>query len=363
MPPEIEAGQEQDSRRDQLSALFDSAEESAIDETAELPADARARDESGRFAPKASEVSPVPEPTPAAAAPAPTPAASIAPAPAPAPTPSLTTWRKEYLPIQEKLMGGQALTPDEAKKLGEYNVQREREYSTGVSTHRAEAQHARALTDVVQEFMPQLQQANMNPAAWIQNMGRTHCAIVAGSPEQKLEIFTRLAHSYGVPIGAIQQQAGGQVDPTTLQMMRQQQELQQAVQGMTSWREQQEQQALMQELAKFQDAAKYPHFSNPAVQGKMAQLLETGFARDPDEAYQKAVRLDDEVWAAEQKRQADASQATQQSQRATVVSKAKAAGGQVRSAAPSAAATAPVSAKDRRAAIAASFEAIDAGRV
>ena len=353
--------QPEESRRDQLSAMFDAVEN--VDDGAGAADAGRARDEVGRFAPKAAAPAPVPAAeTPVAAEPV---AASpaLASAPTPAPAPSLTTWRKEYLPIQEKLMGGQPLTPEEAKKLGEYNVQREREYSTGVSTHRAEAQHAKALTDVVQEFMPQLQQANMNPADWIQRMGRTHCAIVAGTPEQKLHIFAQLAHSYGVPLGAVEQAANGQVDPTMLQLMRQQQEMQQTVQGMTSWRDQQEQQAIQQELAKFQDATRYPHFSNPAVQGKMAQLLEAGFARDPEEAYQKAVRLDDEVWATEQQRQAAASQAAQQVQRAAVVSKAKAAAGQVRNAAPNSAATAPISAKDRRASLAASFDAIDAGRV
>ena len=53
-------------------------------------------------------------------------------------TPSVarpTTWKKEYLPIWDKLTAGEQLTPDEALKLAEYTgVQRESEYKKGVST-------------------------------------------------------------------------------------------------------------------------------------------------------------------------------------------------------------------------------------
>jgi hypothetical protein len=327
MPPE-ELNQELvvESLRDTLSANMDAAEAGTLgqDAGAVQPVDAgaadaqRQRDEQGRFAARqAAEV---------AAAPV---DAAAAPAPVEAAKPSLTTWRKEYLPIQAKLESGQSLLPDEARKLAEYNVQREREYSTGIASHRAEAQHAKALTDVVQEFMPQLQQANMNPADWIQRMGRTHCAIVAGTPEQKLHIFAQLAQSYGVPLGAVQQAAAGQVDPNMLQMMQRLDEMQKSVQGVSTWREQQEQESINNELAKFSDASKYPHFEQ--VRGDMAQLLETGVAKDLDTAYSKAVRLNDEAWNAEQQRQAAALATSQTAGKAAAAARARQASGSVRS--------------------------------
>lgn len=324
-----------ESLRDTLSANMDAADAGTLGQTRQTEdagtadtgaTDAqRQRDEQGRFAARqaadAAAAAPVVEAAPVTIEPA---------------KPALTTWRKEYLPIQAKLESGQVLLPDEARKLAEYNVQREREYATGISAHRAEAQNAKALTDVVQEFMPQLQQANMNPAHWIQNMGRTHCAIVAGTPQQKLEIFTRLAASYGVPIGALAQAQGQGVDQTTLQLMQQMDDMKKSVQGVNSWREQQEMDGINKELAKFSDASKYPHFEQ--VRGDMAQLLETGVAKDLDTAYTKAVRLNDEAWNAEQLRQTAATATSQASNKAAAAAKARQASGSVRSGASAASA-------------------------
>ncbi len=340
-----------DSRRDAIMAsmdAFESAEPSSDEGAAQ-----RARDEAGRFAAKPADA-PVVAPDAVAASPL---VQSVA---QPAEAPSLTTWRKEYLPIQQKLAAGQALTADEAQRLAAYNVQREKEYSTGVSTYKAEAQQAQQLQTAVSEFLPTLQRHGMNPSEWITNMGRAHHTLAMGSPEQKLQMFAKLAQDYGVPLGMVSQQQQGGVDPVALQLMAEVQRLQQSVTGVNSWREQQEQQAVQQELSKFADTARYPHFEQ--VRGSMAQLLESGVAQNPDEAYTKAVRLDDSVFTAEQMRQANASAATQEASRQAAIKKAKNASASVRSATPSGLTAAPA-AKDRRSALAASFEAADAGRV
>lgn len=357
MPPD-ELNQELviESLRDTLSANMDAAEAGTLgqERTAETGVDTaaadaqRTRDEQGRFAARqAAEAAPVAaEASPVAAEPA---------------KPALTTWRKEYLPIQQKLESGLALLPEEAKKLAEYNVQREREYATGIASHRAEAQHAKSLTDVVQEFMPQLQQANMNPADWIQRMGRTHCAIVAGTPEQKLQIFSQLAASYGVPMGAIQQANGQGVDQTTLQLMQQMDEMRNSIQGVSFWREQQEMDGINKELARFADASKYPHFEQ--VRGDMAQLLETGVAKDLDTAYSKAVRLNDDAWNAEQQRQTAAAATSQTANKAAAAAKARQASGSVRSGA-SAVTTRAAPSNDIRESLESAFEQhTAAGRV
>jgi len=345
---------EPESRRDTLLAGLEALENPAPDagdtgETVVLSAEdmaaARARDQQGRFAPKPADA-----PAPAAAAP--TPAAE--------PAPSLTTWRKEYLPIQQKLAAGLPLTADEATKLAAYNVQREKEYSTGVSTYRAEALQAKQFTDAMAEFIPTLQQHNIQPAQWIQNLGRAHQTLAMGSPEQKLQMFARLAQDYGVPMAAIQQQQQGQMDPVTLQLMAEVDRLNKSVTGVTSWREQQEVQAIQQELSKFLDTAQYPHFEQ--VREPMIQLLESGMAQNPDAAYKMAVRLDESLSSADQARQAQATAAATEAARQAAIKKAKNAGASVRTATPSGAASSP-SAKDRRGALAASFEAVDAGRV
>lgn len=345
MDPDDIQTNEPESRRDAILAGFEAAENGEQSE-------ARARDEAGRFAPKQ-------EPAPAAEAVAAVQQAPAEAVPVAAP-PSLTTWKKEFMPLQQKLADGIPLTPEEARSLADYNIQREKQYSTGVSTYKAEAEQARQLNEAMSEFLPTLQQHGLQPVQWIQNLGRAHHTLAMGSPEQKLQMFARLAQDYGVPLAAVQQAQGGQVDPLAMQLMHQLQSLQQNVQGITSWREQQEQQVIQQEIAKFTDATQYPHFEQ--VRGTMAQLLESGLAQNPDEAYAKAVRLDEGIAAQEQQRQAAAQAAATAQTRQAAVAKAKGAAVSVRSATPSGGATTAPPA-DRRAALAAAFDSADSGRV
>lgn len=340
-------------QNDEPLSLRDTIEASVTEHTStpdeSAPAaDGRSRDEQGRFAPKAAD--------------APTPEAASVPAAAPveaAPTQQeLSTWRKEMRPLQAKLAAGQPLTLEESRQLADYNIQREREYSTGISTYKGEAQHAKEITGVMQEFMPALQQAGMQPAQWIQNMGRTHSMLVYGTPDQKIHVLSEVAKSYGIPIDAIIQYAQGNgVNPAIAQGMQQQSHLQQELQGVKQWMNQQQEQAVRNELAKFEDASRFPHFEQ--VRDKMAQLLEAGMANDPEEAYNAAVRLDVNAWNAEQQRQAAAS-ADQQKQNAQAAArKARTAGVSVRTGTP--VAPVPRSASDLRGTLEDAFDQVAGG--
>lgn len=356
--------------RDLLTENVNAAEGTAADGGEAEAAAQRARDEAGRFTKKeeAKASAPAPTPTPAAA-PAPTPADTAASAPAPA-TPTLTTWRKEYIPLQQKLAAGQALNADEAKKLAEYNVQREREYSTGISAYKAEVQAAKPVMDVLQEFAPALQGAGMKAEQWIQNMGRTHAALVFGTPEQKLNVLAQAMQGYGISPQAFIGFLQGTPDQEAMAAMHQahagsqhQYQLQQA-----NLRAQQAEQRLAQvsdqevnqQLAKFQDASQYPHFAQ--VRGAMAQLLDAGLAQDLDTAYAKAVMLDTDIQQAEQERQA-AAKAEEDRKRVAAVAKARQAGGSMRSGT-SGISAAPPQSNDIRQALEAAFdEHAGAGRV
>lgn len=332
------------SLRDSLMASIETAEAPQEVQQEEARADDRARDEQGRFAPKAQEEAPVEVQQPAEEA----------------TKPSLTTWRKEMLPLHEKLATGQPLTSEEAKKLADYNVQREREYSTGISTYKSEAVKAKELQDALAEFMPTLQQHNIAPTQWIQNLGRAHSTLAMGTPEQKLQMFAKLAQDYGVPLPAVTQAQQGQLDPTVAALMAEINNLKQGVNHFTTWQQQQEIQAIQKELAKFGDAEQYPYFEQ--VRETMIQLLESGFAQDPDSAYVKAVRLNDQAWQSEQARQANAQEAKRNASNAAAVAKAKASAGSLKSSTPGTISK-PAQATDRRAALMEQFESIGSGRV
>jgi hypothetical protein len=302
------------SLRDTIEASFDAVEagaanteaapvveaEAAAPESNQASVDQaaadKARDEKGRFASKPAEA--------VKAEAAPVNQQAVAPVAEPA-IQRPTTWKKEHMPAWERLARGEAPTPAEAKKLAEYVVQREREFATGVSTYRAEAQNAKHLTEALAPYMPTIQQRGMSQPQFIAEMGRTHEILVRGSPQQKLQAISELARSVGVPLEAVVQQQGGRLDPVVPKLMQYIQSLEGKVNNVASWREQQEQAAVQSELAKFNDESKYPHFQT--VKTTMGQLLMNGLAKGTDEAYHKAVRMNEDTWAAEQARQAQLS--------------------------------------------------------
>ena len=231
-----------------------------------------------------------------------------------------STWKKEYLPIWDKLTTGQQLTNEEAIKLAEYSNQRESEYKKGVSTYKAEADNARALMEAINPFVPELQKNNIHPAAWINNLGRAHMVLSQGSHDQKLDMFKRLAQDYGIQFGSngVELQ---QYDPNVNALLEQINSLKSEIGSVKGWKEQEEQQRLMSEINRVaQDGEKFPHFDE--VREEMAQLLEQGLASNLETAYAKAVRLNDSVWAKEQDRLLN--QVKEQASKAQVVAKAKA---------------------------------------
>jgi hypothetical protein len=257
-----------------------------------------------------------------------------------------TTWKKEYLPLWDKLDKGEALSQEEARSLLQYNVQRENEFKKGVSAYKAEADNARSLTEAISPFVPELQKNGIHPAAWINNLGRAHMILSQAPYQQKVELFSKLAQDYGIDINSAYsgENTTQYQDPQAFALQQQIQQLQQQVQQVGSWKEQQEQGVLMSEIQRFSsDAEKHPHFE--AVREQMAQLLENGLANDLETAYAKAVRLNDEVWQTEQNRLLQ--QATKQATQAQRVAKAKAAAVSPKSVTPNSQTT-QGSAKDRR---------------
>lgn len=340
---------EQTTLRGALESAFDNVDTGAIETTTtertvealrteappvETAEEKRARDEQGRFARQE-------------ALEAKAPAAPVAP-PVPPPVDEIqkpTTWKKEYLPMWDKLAAGQPLTVEEAKAFLKYQNQRETEYKTGVSTYKQEAERARELHGAIEPFMPLLQQHNINPSQWIGNLGRAHQALALGTPEQKLQVFAKLAQDYGVPLQAVGSVSQGQeIDPNVMGLMQQIQQLQGQVKTVASWREKEEQGRTAQAIAELQnDAENYPHFEE--AKPMMAQLLESGLAQDLKTAYAKAIRMDDAIWQKEQARQSQAAQS--QAEQRAAVAKAKAAAVSVKTATPSGT-NAGAGAKDRR---------------
>jgi hypothetical protein len=224
-----------------------------------------------------------------------------------------TTWKKEYLPIWDKLEKGEQVTKEEFTKFAEYANKREDDYKKGVSTYRQEAEHAKTLRTAIEPYMGELQRKNVKPEEYISALARADQMLTHAPYEQKVQMFNQLAQSYGINLG-------GQVQPQD-HLAHQLYTVNQEVATIKQRYEQEEQSRLYSEIEKVRsNAEKFPHFDE--VREDMAQLLENGIAKDLETAYTKAIRLNEDVWQKEQERLVKT--ATGQREKQMQVSKAKA---------------------------------------
>lgn len=198
-----------------------------------------------------------------------------------------SSWKKEYWEHFDKIA-------QENPQLADYINQREREYSQGVSTYKAEAENARQLNEAIAPFMPSLQQNGIPPAQFITNLGNAHQRLTYGSPHEKVLLGAQLIRDYRIdpqqlfavlsnPQAAQQlpQQPAfdpSMIDKTVEQKLEQaftQREVQTAYQQFTTAKDE-------------QGNLKYPHFQ--AVKETMAGLLQAGLAQDYPSAYEAAIR-------------------------------------------------------------------------
>ena len=272
--------------------------------------------------------------------------------------PKPTTWKKDLLPLWDKIAKGETLTKDESKKHLEYLNQRENEFKKGVSVYKAEAERAKALEEAITPFVPELQAQGIHPAAWINNLGRAHMILTKAPHEQKVQMFHRLAQDYGVNLNQINEPQQP-VDAYTQQLMQQLYQVNQEVSTIKGRFEQEEQARLNNEIERVRsDRERFPHFD--MVREDMAQLLELGKAQDLETAYAKAVRMNDEAFRLEQEKLLN--NATKQASKAQQVARAKATAVSPKSVTPNGT-QAKVEAKDRRSLLMAQMTEAESGRL
>ena len=277
----------------------------------------RLRDEKGRFA--EGKPQPKAEGKPAAAQTPPAAAQAVAAAPAKLPRPD--SWKKDMQADWD------ALTP----RQQEYVKQREDQYFKGISTYQQEWKGAKPLLDAVAPFLPELQKHNIAPEAWITNLGRAHHTLATGDAQSKLQMFARLAQDYGVPLQALYDaNYAQQFVQQTVQQQPQARPAPQQADVATLVRQELSAARTQEAIEQFEaarDAAGqplYPHFQT--VKGDMALLLDAGKAQDLKSAYSMALRLHDDLFAAEQaaKQKADEAARLEASRKAVAVAKGSA---------------------------------------
>lgn len=209
--------------------------------------------------------------------------------------PRPSSWKKDY----EEHWG--KLDPT----LQDYIQQREADYAKGVSTYKNQWDMAQPVMESLRQFEPLLQQYGVAPQQWITQLGNAHAKLVLGTPEQKMQTFQQLANDYGINLGAVSGQTG--YDPQFSQLAQELAQIKNQWSSFQSSQEQIEQAQLQNEISSFKDDK--PYFEE--VRETMAGLLQSGMANDLQSAYDKAIRLNDDVFQRVSAEQAQKSEAAQ----------------------------------------------------
>lgn len=280
------------------------------------PIEASGRDDRGRFAPKAEEPPQEAEPPVWRRPPA--------------------SWRKDYHEVWQKA----------DPKMQEYAWQREEQMRAGVEPLLAKAQFADTMQQAIEPYLPTIQGMGLTPEKAVSALMQADYTLRTAPPQQKMQLFAQLAQSYGINLGAMgaNPQAAPQnsVDPLVWQLQNELNNVRGEVMGWKQQQEMQQNQQLLGEINQF--SLKADHFEE--ARPTMIQLLQSGMAETLEEAYDKAIRLNPDLFEQVSKAQ-QAEQAAKQAKEYNRAAKAaRAAAVSVRSATPSAN-TAPKAANRR----------------
>jgi hypothetical protein len=234
------------------------------------------------------------------------------------------SWKKDYHEVWQKA----------DPKMQEYAWQREEQMRAGVEPLLSKAQFADAMQEAISPYMQTIQGLGLSPDKAVAALMDADHKLRNSDPQTKLVYFQQLAQSYGINLGAMQGQQGQMpqqtVDPTVYALQNELNKVRGEVMGWKQQQEMMENQTLLNEINQF--SLKADHFED--VRPAMIQLLQSGMAQTLDEAYEKAIRLDpnlfDQVTKAQQA-EAAAKQAKEQNRAAKA---ARAAAVSVRSATP-----------------------------
>ena len=239
------------------------------------------------------------------------------------------SWKKDY---------HEAWTTADPK-LKEYAWKREEEMRAGVQPLLTKAQYADQMQQAIEPYMNNIRGLGIEAPQAVKALMEADNVLRHGSPQQKQAYFAQLAQQYGINMGDVQ------VQPTDPNFYAIQNELAQVRGEVLNWKQQQENaqnQALLQEIDQFQAKAEYFEEARPT----MIQLLNSGVAQDLDDAYQKAIRLDNDLFMKHQQASQGAADAAKRDASNRAAKAARAAAVSVKSSTPGAATS--TKAQDRR---------------
>lgn len=229
------------------------------------------------------------------------------------------TWNPEKAPtswspkIREKW--GQ-LPEDVRKEI----VRREEASVVGVRKLQEEFQPVRQFAERLTPVIQEARALGQDPGQYITNLAIAERGLRDNDPNQKFNALLNIADQYGIPL---RQYLGGEAPKVQPQQATVPPAVQQELEAIRKWREEQENNNLLSQVAAFSQGKEF--FED--VREQMANLLDSGVAKDLQEAYDTACWANPEVREVMLARQSAEKQKGAQTERRAKASAASVKGG------------------------------------
>ena len=255
-----------------------------------------------------------------------------------------SSWKRDYHDVWQ--------TAD--PRLQEYAYKREEEMRAGIEPLRSKAQFADQMNEAIQPYMNTIQGLGIDAPRAVRALMEADHVLRNSPPDQKRAYLANLAQSYGINLGEVDPyQQVGPVDPNYYALQNELNSVRGEISNFKQQQEQAENQSLLGEINSFAGKAEYFEEVRP----DMIKLLQSGVAGTLEEAYEKAIRLNDDVFTQTQQR-SQAEAAAQKSSSANRAAKAaKAAAVSVKSSTPGTKTT--TKAQDRRSMLLEQFDSVN----
>jgi hypothetical protein len=232
-------------------------------------------------------------------------------------------------------------------KVQEYIHARETEMRAGVEGTIPKLKEYDAIQKTVEPYMHVIRGQGMTVPQAIDGLMKADLVLRSGSLEQKQQALARIIQYYGIPVGDVRQLP--QVHPANAAMQQQFNALRAEVVAERQQREAVEAAQTQQEIGKFSESHEYFEELKPT----MIELLRKEIATGLDDAYTKALRLNEDVFTRHQQSLQAQSEAGKRAEKDRAAKAAKAHAVSTKSSTPGAS-TAP-KAQSRRAMLEESF--------
>jgi hypothetical protein len=168
-------------------------------------------------------------------------------------------------------------------------IERQDQFHKGLEQYKEAANYAKSIDKAISPYKEYLGQLGVSPEVAFPNLLKTERTLRIGSPAEKVEMFQKLAHDYGIDLRAL---ADVPFDPQLAQYKQQLEWTQNQLQASQDFRQSHEDAQILGSIEEF--GARHEFFDD--VRNDMADLLEKGLAQSLDEAYAKAVRMNEAVF-------------------------------------------------------------------